>query len=209
MIGADGAMRERVSVVPFEHVIDVAKRDKMLADQIINTELSGVLNWALVGMRRYVARGYEFQLPDAVIKATEQMQRNSDIVGLWITECVEIDVTKTEAPWREDAKELVRSYREWTAQNGHRPKSTKSLYGELRRRFGFGEKWPNASNGKYIAEGCKLIREAATADIADQFLEANKILAAELAKVKEENAALKAGRTSAKVIDINTRRQRK
>jgi len=214
MIGADGAMRERVSVVPFEHVIDAAKRDKMLADQIIASELPGVLNWALIGMRRYVARGYEFQLPTAVIKATEQMQRNSDIVGLWITECVDVDVTKIDAPWREDAKALVSSYRDWAAQNGHRPKSTKTLYADLRRRYDLDEKWPLASNGKYIATGCKLRRDPAVPNIADQFIEANKTLAAELAKTKAELAALKSGRkptgdTSAKVIDINTRRARK
>jgi P4 family phage/plasmid primase-like protien len=214
MIGADGAMRERVSVVPFEHVIDAAKRDKMLADQIIANELPGVLNWALVGMRRYVARGYEFQLPAVVVKATEQMQRNSDIIGLWLTECVEIDVTKIEAPWREDAKSLVSSYRDWAAQNGHKPKSTKTLYGDLRRRYGFDEKWPMASSGKYIATGCKLLRDPAVPNIVDTYLAANKEIADQLAKAREEIAALKAarkpmGNTSAKVIDINTRRQRK
>jgi P4 family phage/plasmid primase-like protien len=218
-IGAEAAMRERVIVTPLTHVIDAAHKDKTLAERIIAAELPGVLNWALIGMRRYVKRGYEFDLPAAVVKATAQMQRDSDVTGLWLNECVKIDMTQTEPPYREEAKAFVESYRIWCMQNGHTSKSSKSLYTYMRRRYSLDEDWPLKSNGKVFATGCQVIRDGAAADIVEQYTENMRALAKQLADANREIAALKSGgrpaaasgasdaSSSPRVVDIASRRK--
>jgi P4 family phage/plasmid primase-like protien len=190
VIGTDAAMRERVIVTPMEHAIPEGQRDKDLAARIIANELPGVLNWALVGMRRYVQRGLEFQLPAAAIKATIQMQRDSDIVGLWLAECIDVDMTKTVLPWRADMKDVVRSYREWSAQNGHQPKSSTTLYKNLRARFGVGKDWPLKSDGQYIATGFRIHRHPVPMNITEDYLRNVDQLTRELEEAKREIAAL-------------------
>lgn len=47
----------RLNIIPFDVTIPVAERDPLLANHIIEHELSGVLNWALEGAVRLLARG--------------------------------------------------------------------------------------------------------------------------------------------------------
>jgi P4 family phage/plasmid primase-like protien len=203
--GTDTAIRERVNIVPFGNVIEAGTRDKTLADRIITTELSGVLNWALVGMRRYVARGYEFALPDAVTKATRQVQAASDVIGAWLDDSYQVDPTQTELPWRETQAGVTRNHREWCAQNGHRPLSSKMLWSKLRLRFGFGEDWPLRSDGGKFATGFKAIRDPNMESIKDKFVEsmvaANQDIAKLLKEARDEIAALKAERAPTAASD--------
>jgi P4 family phage/plasmid primase-like protien len=183
-IGADGAMRDRVIVTPLTYVIDAAHKDKTLAERIIATELPGVLNWALIGMHRYVERGYEFDLPAAVVKATAQMQTDGDIIGLWLRESFEIDATG-----RVEAKEFVRSYYNWRTQNGYVGTATSpSLYKDIRRRFKLDDEWPLKSNGKVWATGFKPIKDPEVPDVVEVFAKTNRELAGKNKGLEDELA---------------------
>jgi putative DNA primase/helicase len=204
--GTDTAIRERVNIVPFDHVIEAGTRDKTLAERIIATELPGVLNWALIGMRRYVERGYEFVLPEAVSKATEQVQIASDVIGAWLDDSFEVNAKQTELPWRATQTDVTRSYRDWCAQNGHRAMSSKMLWAKLRLRFGFGDDWPLKSDGGKFATGFKAIPADPSAQkMAETFVEsmvdANKDLAELVNELRRENAALKAARKPSAASD--------
>lgn len=48
----DGAFWERIIFVPFDHQIARDNRDPALAERIINSEMSGILNWVLQGYQR-------------------------------------------------------------------------------------------------------------------------------------------------------------
>jgi|HubBroStandDraft_1064217.scaffolds.fasta_scaffold150701_2 hypothetical protein len=156
-------------------------------------------------MRRYVARGYEFALPDAVTKATRQVQAASDVIGAWLDDSYQVDPTQTELPWRETQAGVTRNHREWCAQNGHRPLSSKMLWSKLRLRFGFGEDWPLRSDGGKFATGFKAIRDPNMESIKDKFVEsmvaANQDIAKLLKEARDEIAALKAERAPTAASD--------
>ncbi len=210
-IGADPAVRERVKVAPFDHAVDASSRDKQLAEKIITVELPGVLNWALIGMRRYVKRGLEFDLPKEVLQATHQMQVNSDVIGLWVDDCCEVDASQSTAPWRENATEVARSYRDWCAANGHNPCSSTSLWRKLRKRFGFSEDpkvWPLPSNGRKWATGIKLKRDSVSTDAVESFMQQLDVkdqniaaLAAKLREAERQLSGLKPARAGSDQSD--------
>ena len=63
--------RRRLLVLPFERQFTEAEVDYGLFPVIHETELSGVLNRALEGLRRVTGRGWKFDLPGAVTEATD------------------------------------------------------------------------------------------------------------------------------------------
>lgn len=85
--GQDHAIWRRVKLVPFDVTIPDAEQNPLLAQQLIDDELSGILNWALEGCYAWRRAGYDF--PEAVVKATEAYRAEQDILGDWIEErCV-------------------------------------------------------------------------------------------------------------------------
>ncbi|MDR6739118.1 putative DNA primase/helicase [Herbaspirillum sp. 1173] len=77
----------RWDIVPFDVVIPPAERDSLLAKRIIKHELTGVLNWALEGLMRLVARGrFDEQLPFAIQRASESAKVETNSVAAWVKE---------------------------------------------------------------------------------------------------------------------------
>ena len=68
---------ERVKLIPFNVHFGQGQRDPHLKDTLQTPEsLSGVLNWALDGLRMLRAEG--FTMPPAVVQATEEYKRRQD-----------------------------------------------------------------------------------------------------------------------------------
>lgn len=63
--------RRRLLVLPFDRQFDEAEVDYGLFPEIYETELSGVLNRALDGLRRVIRRGWKFDLPGVVTETTD------------------------------------------------------------------------------------------------------------------------------------------
>jgi putative DNA primase/helicase len=131
--GSDYALWRRVLLIPFTVQFKVGdpRRDDYLQDKL-DAELPGILAWAVRGCQKWMSSG--FVIPDKVRMATDEYQLESDSIGTWLVECCDLgpDLTATSG-------ELYQSYKDWSARNGLRAKST-TLFGRTLKAKGFGSK---------------------------------------------------------------------
>ena len=129
----------RFLIVPFGVTIPEAEQDKQLAAKIIETELSGVFNWILAGLRRLLEQG-RFTDCEAVRLQLENYKKQSDTVRLFLDEQgyqVSTDTTPL--------KDIYRDYKAYCIEDGYRPVNNKNFQKRLngngiqteRARFGF------------------------------------------------------------------------
>lgn len=85
---SDGIWR-RMQIIPFYEQFQNQDRDLHRARQIIETELPGVLNWALQGASRLIQRA-EFSACTVCQDARSQHRHDSDAVQQFIEECLVI-----------------------------------------------------------------------------------------------------------------------
>jgi putative DNA primase/helicase len=109
--GSDYAIWRRIRLIPFTVTIPPEEQIPDLAEQL-KEELSGILNWALEGLRDWLANG--LQPPPEVTEATEAYRAEMDIVGLFVQDACVAD-PKAVTP----SKTLYEAFREWCAENGH------------------------------------------------------------------------------------------
>ena len=108
--GSHGMWR-RVALVLFGVTIPEAARDEKLLDTL-KGEGSGVLNFALAGLRSYLKGG--LQVPDAIKAATQAYQDDQDVIAEWKQDHCIVGAGRT-CP-KADA---YRAYRSWAQANGH------------------------------------------------------------------------------------------
>lgn len=83
----DNGMWRRFVPIPFNAVFKGSKRDNELESKL-KAELSGILNWALEGARKYAENG-SLGRPSASKILLNSLRRDVDTVGIWIkTRCV-------------------------------------------------------------------------------------------------------------------------
>jgi putative DNA primase/helicase len=109
--GTDYAIWRRIRLIPFTVTIPPDEQIPDLAEQL-KEELSGILNWALEGLRDWLTNG--LQPPPEVTEATEAYRAEMDIAGLFIQDACVLD-PKAVTP----SKTLYDAFREWCAENGH------------------------------------------------------------------------------------------
>jgi putative DNA primase/helicase len=109
--GTDYAIWRRIRLIPFTVTIPPEEQIPDLAEQL-KEELSGILNWALEGLRDWLANG--LQPPPEVTEATEAYRAEMDIVGLFVQDACVPD-PKAVMP----SRTLYEAFREWCAENGH------------------------------------------------------------------------------------------
>lgn len=108
----------RWDVIPFDVSIPAAERDAQLAARVIGHELSGVLNWAIQGLTRLLARGrFDPTPPAAIMAALQEAKLDTNSVAAW---------------WEETGGELLEeanspkakaygNYAEWARSSGMSP----------------------------------------------------------------------------------------
>jgi putative DNA primase/helicase len=111
--GSDYAIWRRIRLVPFTVTIPPEEQIPDLAEQL-KEELSGILNWALEGLRDWLTNG--LQPPPEVTEATEAYRAEMDIVGLFVQDACVLD-PKAVTP----SKTLYDAFRDWCAENGYEP----------------------------------------------------------------------------------------
>jgi putative DNA primase/helicase len=84
-IGSDPAFYSRVKIVHFTETIPDDEIDIFLADKIKTDELSGILNWAVVGMNRLL-QTREFTKCEKSNQILEQYKKDNNSVALFIEE---------------------------------------------------------------------------------------------------------------------------
>lgn len=77
---------------------------------VLATERSGLLNWALAGMQRALARGAIIQT-DETRAAGDEMHRDSNLAAGFIADCVEFD-----PDWRVSVPDFCAAFSAWWAQ---------------------------------------------------------------------------------------------
>jgi putative DNA primase/helicase len=111
--GSDYAIWRRLRLIPFTVTIPPEEQIPNLAEQL-KEELAGILNWALEGLRDWLANG--LQPPPEVTEATEAYRAEMDIVGLFVQDaCITDPIAVT------PSKTLYDAFREWCAENGYEP----------------------------------------------------------------------------------------
>ncbi|MHB1221275.1 MAG: phage/plasmid primase, P4 family [Gammaproteobacteria bacterium] len=80
------AFFRRFLIIPFSVTISEVHQDKQLAQKIIASELAGIFNWALEGLKRLLNQK-NFTDSQTARQAKEQYERESDSVSLFVYEC--------------------------------------------------------------------------------------------------------------------------
>jgi len=80
------AMFRRFMLVDFSVTITEAEKDRELAQKIIGSEISGVLNLIIDGVKSLLATG-KFDEPESVRKTVEDFRKESDTAATYMEEC--------------------------------------------------------------------------------------------------------------------------
>lgn len=122
------AIFRRLIIIPFNRVIPEDKIDTALLPKL-KTELPGVLNWALQGLRRLRANG-KFTYAQLADRALEGYRETNDIEAAFLNDekyCI-LDPALLEM-----STPLYDVYRAYCLRNGHAPKSQKGVAAEWQR----------------------------------------------------------------------------
>jgi putative DNA primase/helicase len=115
-------------ILPFTQTFSTATRDRRRAKTIIETELSGVLNWAIGGYKSLKDMG-TFIEPKASTEAHEKYRRQIDPSIEFVDEQLRILDGSTGSPM----KEILKKYQAWTQDNGIQALGRNNFYKALER----------------------------------------------------------------------------
>src|SRR5262249_369604 len=81
------------------------------------TELPGILNWSLIGLKRLLRRGY-FEMPESSLQAIRQFEDLTSPVGAFVRDWCQVDAQR-----KVEVKRLYKVWKLWCEQQGHPPGS--------------------------------------------------------------------------------------
>jgi P4 family phage/plasmid primase-like protien len=131
---SDEALKRRLRVIKFNRACPVAERDDCLSQYLKETELPGILNWAIEGYRIWVASGKDLRglTPAAVIADSESYFDELNTAKKFLALKVQKnDGTSKGIP----VSELNEAYRVFCSQEGERtpPRLSATLAAELKK----------------------------------------------------------------------------
>lgn len=150
---SDGVWR-RLLIAPFDQVIPEDKRVRGLSRKIIETEMPGVLKWALEGARK--VEKYGFIVPEICKDIVENYRREAVPEMAFFEEHFEVEPDFAAEGVRCD---LVRSaYERWCKQQGIGIKSQKKLGRTIRKLFPLSERKRGRDGSKltYLYTGFRM-----------------------------------------------------
>ena len=116
----------RMVIIPFNRIFKDHEQNTNLRDELEN-ELSGIFNWAMIGLRRLQSNG-EFTESASVDALTQKHKKESNTVEMFIDEECEIDdaTSTTIMP-------IYKNYVDWCKNVNHHPYSRKNFKKEVER----------------------------------------------------------------------------
>lgn len=156
-ISADYSINRRIIFLPFEHQLPKDQRNPNFRAEVLDPEMSGILNWALEGCRQYQKQG--LNPPDCITTATNEYFQENDRIGRFIEERMCID-----AGARIKLQNVKDQYVHWAILNGFNEASTDRVSQEFRHRGYLVEK---RNNGVYYVLGLRLKSEQEVEDDAN------------------------------------------
>jgi len=130
--GDDHGIWRRIQLIPFARTFKPDEIDPFLEDKLAS-ERDGILTWMVEGCLKWQAEG--LKPPRAVINASSQYRKESDVLGQWLDEECDLGMTH-----RCDQKRVYGSYQYWCTSNGLRP-MTKALFTRKLYERGCVEGW--------------------------------------------------------------------
>jgi putative DNA primase/helicase len=125
--GTDDGIWRRIIVIPCHKGFSEAERDIHLLDTLL-TERSGILNWAIQGLKDWLANG--LQVPLEIRQVVEEYRTGMDTVSLFLSECClygsKMHVT---------VDDMYQTFAKWCEDAGRIPLSKRALGIRLKQRF--------------------------------------------------------------------------
>jgi len=110
------AFFRRFMIIPFEVTIPEEDQDKQLSKKIIDSELSGVFNWVLDGLKRVLAQK-GFSQSEVISQRNDKYRKESDSVQMFIDER---EYSESMVSWTA-LKELYAKYKSYCEADGYYP----------------------------------------------------------------------------------------
>ena len=132
----------RIVILPFEKTVPKEERNPNLAKELIESELSGILNWAIGGYRR-LQENKAFTIPQASKEALDEYKEQIDPILTFIYE----HLSRTETGGTL-LKKINRIYRMWAEENGYKPVSSGLLRKGIEKELGV--KGKSRNEGKFL-----------------------------------------------------------
>ena len=98
----------RLKIIPFTEVLPEKEWDKNLAQKIKDTEIPGIFNWGIEGLKEYKISG--LQQPEIISQATRSYKNDQDILLDFFTTMFDFTESERDAI---KASVLYASYRDW------------------------------------------------------------------------------------------------
>lgn len=133
--GTDVGIWRRIRLVPFTQSIPEEKQD-ILLPQKLEAELTGILNWALDGLQKWLANsqgGRRHGLPAcaAVDSAVSAYKQDQDRIAAFLADCTEPAEGSTM-----QASVLFRTYLNWCSENNEKWRMANKQFGmEVKKHY--------------------------------------------------------------------------
>lgn len=125
--GTDDGIWRRLNLIPFTVQIPDHKKDKNLKYKL-QTELQGILKWAIDGCLMWQREGLE--KPKSVVAASQDYRNEMDQIGTFIETCCE-----TGPGLKISGGELYKVYREWASDNGEHTFTNTKFGREISKKY--------------------------------------------------------------------------
>lgn len=139
------AFFRRWLIVPFDETIPTNEQDKQLHQKIIQSELSGVFNWVLEGLKRLLEQK-RFTHCDAAQQAIDKYKKEADPVKLFL----EDNGYERSTTDYTTLKELYAAFKSYCNENGYRQLTNRTFSTRL-QSDGFEVQRKTAGNVVFIA----------------------------------------------------------
>ncbi len=120
------AFFRRFLILPFLHTVPLEKRDPTLSKRIIESEMSGVLNWVLAGLGRLL-KNQRFSKCELAEKMLERFRTESDSVLLFLEE----ENYQKSHEYHTPLQDLYSNYQTFCVTNRYIPLSNKKFVKRL------------------------------------------------------------------------------
>lgn len=130
--GDDHGIWRRIHLVPFLRTFTPDEADPFLENKLLE-ERDGILAWMIDGCLAWQREG--LNPPKAVINASNQYRKESDVLGQWLVESCDLG-----PELRNEQKQVYGNYQRWCHESGCRPMAKAQFTRKLAER-GYVEGW--------------------------------------------------------------------